>query len=178
MRGKASLDSTEKNELFDRIFKDYHRQMEYTAFAVLQNRHDAEDAVQDAFIALSAHAELLSEMESFRLYYYVTETARHKAIDLLRKRKDAVRYNDEIDSETDEKDFTEDIALKDSADEMLIYIKELPERYRDVLSLCYVNGLSVSEIADTVGRSAATVRKQLERGRAILLKRWKERHDD
>ncbi len=125
MRGKASLDSTEKNELFDRIFKDYHRQMEYTAFAVLRNRHDAEDAVQDAFIALSAHAELLSGMESFRLYYYVTETARHKAIDLLRKRKDSVRYNDEIDGETGEKDFTENIALKESADgeyEVCFYI--------------------------------------------------------
>lgn len=162
-----------------RIWEDYHRQMEYIAYGILQNRQDAEDAVQDAFLALAAHLETLEGMEDFRLYYYVTETARHKAIDLLRRRKAAVPFDDLTeDMLSDGSDFTEKIAAKDAAAEMLGFIRALPEHYRDVLSLCYVNGLNSRQIAETMGRSDTTVRKQLQRGREILLKKWKENHRD
>ncbi|MGM9637430.1 MAG: RNA polymerase sigma factor [Eubacteriales bacterium] len=169
---------TEDTELFNRIYDDYHRQMEYVAYEVLQNRQDAEDAVQDAFLALSAHLDTLKNMEDFRIYYYVTETARNKAIDLLRKRKYSLSYDEIIERTDDSEDFTDRIAAKDAADEMLEYIRQLPEHYREVLSLSYVNELNSKQIAEILGRSDTTVRKQLQRGREILLKRWKEKHHD
>ncbi len=175
----ASPDSSRQSNPIARIWEDYHRQMEYIAYGILQNRQDAEDAVQDAFLALSGHLDMLSDMEDFRLYYYVTETARHKAIDLLRRRRIALPY-DEIAEEmiSDGSDFTEEIANRDAAGEMLGYIRELPEHYRDVLSLCYVDGLNSRQIAELLGRSDTTVRKQLQRGREILLRKWKEKHHD
>lgn len=147
--------------------------MEYVAFSVLQNRQDAEDAVQNAFVALSGHIDTLCKMEDFRLYYYVTETAKHKAIDLLRSRKPTLSYDEMFVDIDDGVDVTELLINKDSADELLKCIKELPDRYRDVLALHYVNDLSNAEIAEIVGRSPTTVRKQLQRGREILYKRWK-----
>lgn len=177
MQFTVSPDGVHNGTVFDRIFNDYHRQMEYVAFSVLQNRQDAEDAVQEAFISLSSHIELLSQMEEFRIYYYVTETARHKAIDMLRSRKNNLIYDDAFDFISPDGDFTEKLAAKDSAQIMVTYIKQLPEKYRDVLALCYVNGLNANEIAEIVGRSSSTVRKQIERGRMILLKRWKENND-
>lgn len=161
------------------IWENYHRQMEYIAYGILQNRQDAEDAVQDAFLALASHLETLDGMEDFRLYYYVTETVRHKAIDLLRRRRAALSFDD-LTEETvsDGTDFTEEIAAKDAASEMLGFIHALPEHYRDVLSLCYVNGLNSRQIAEVLGRSDTTVRKQLQRGREILLRKWKEKHHD
>ena len=62
MQITVSPDGVHKGTVFDRIFNDYHRQMEYVAFSVLQNRQDAEDAVQEAFISLSNHIELLSQI--------------------------------------------------------------------------------------------------------------------
>ena len=166
-------------DLFARIYEDYHKQMEYVAYSILQNRQDAEDAVQDAFLALSAHLDTLIGMEDFRIYYYVTETARHKDIDLLRKRKNSIPLDEIAEGFlTDGSDFTEQIAAKDAADEMLSFIRALPAHYRDVLSLCYVDGLNSRQISDLLGRSDTTVRKQLQRGREILLKKWKEKHHD
>lgn len=166
-------------DLLTQIYESYHKQMEYVAYGVLQNRQDAEDAVQDAFLALSAHLDTLEGMEDFRIYYYVTETARHKAIDLLRKRKNSVPFDEIAEGFlTDGNDFTEQLAAKDAADEMLGFIRALPAHYRDVLSLCYVDGLNSRQISDLLGRSDTTVRKQLQRGREILLKKWKEKHHD
>lgn len=152
--------------------------MEYVAFSVLQNRQDAEDAVQNAFLALSGHVDTLCKMEDFRLYYYVTETAKHKAIDLLRSRKPTFSYDEMFIDIDDGVDVTESLINKDSADELLKCIKELPDKYRDVLALHYVNDLSSAEIAEIVGRSSTTVRKQLQRGREILYKRWKGNHEN
>ena len=166
-------------DLLTRIYEDYHRQMEYVAYGVLQNRQDAEDAVQDAFLSLNAHLDTLVGMEEFRIYYYVTETARHKAIDLLRRRRNSIPFDEIAESFlTDYSDFTEELATRDAADEMLNFIRGLPAHYRDVLSLCYVNGLNSRQIAEMLGRSDTTVRKQLQRGREILLKKWKEKHHD
>lgn len=175
----VSPKSPSGSDLFTRIYEDYHKQMEYVAYGILQNRQDAEDAVQDAFLALSAHLDTLMGMEDFRIYYYVTETARHKAIDLLRKRKNSVPFDEIAEGFlTDGTDFTEQIAARDAADEMLAFIRALPAHYRDVLSLCYVDGLNSRQIAELLGRSDTTVRKQLQRGREILLKKWKEKHHD
>lgn len=177
-RSPKTRTESEDTDLFNRIYDDYHRQMEYVAYEVLQNRQDAEDAVQEAFLSLSAHLDTLKGMEDFRIYYYVTETVRNKAIDLLRRRKYSLPYDELVDSCDDTEDFTDRIAAKDAADEMLEYIKQLPDHYREVLSLCYVNELSSKQIAGILGRSDTTVRKQLQRGREILLKRWKEKHHD
>lgn len=164
--------------LFNRIYHEYHKQMEYTAYQILQNRQDTEDAVQEAMISLIGHIGLLREMEDFRRYYYVIETAKNRAIDILRKRKYPIPYEELSECSEDTADFTDRIAERDAADEMLSYIRTLPEHYRDVLGLCYVNGLNSKQIAEVVGRSDTTVRKQLQRGRELLLKKWKEKHHD
>ena len=43
------------------------------------------------------------------------------------------------------------------------------EKYRDVLSLYYLNELTVSEIADLLSRKEGTVKQQLARGRHKLI---------
>lgn len=48
-------------------------------------------------------------------------------------------------------------------------IMSLGEKYRDVLSLYYLNELSVSEIASLLLRKENTVKQQLARGRRKLI---------
>ena len=49
-------------------------------------------------------------------------------------------------------------------------IMSLDETYRDVLSLYYLNELSISQIADLLSRKENTVKQQLARGRQKLIK--------
>lgn len=51
------------------------------------------------------------------------------------------------------------------------HIDELPAIYRDVLLLFFVDGYETKEIAEFLGLHRETVKKRLQRGRAILQER-------
>ena len=50
----------------------------------------------------------------------------------------------------------------------------MDEKYKDVLTLYYLVGLSVKEIALALGRSMNTVNTQLTRGKQLIIKKFKE----
>lgn len=47
-------------------------------------------------------------------------------------------------------------------------LRDLPERYRDVIVLCELEERSYEEVALLIGRPVGTVRSRLHRGRALL----------
>ena len=47
-------------------------------------------------------------------------------------------------------------------------LRELPERYRDVIVLCELEERSYEDVARLIGRPVGTVRSRLHRGRALL----------
>ena len=69
---------------------------------------------------------------------------------------------------TDE-DLLDEICRKESYNEIVSAILSLEERYRDVLTLYYLNDLSLSEIAELQGVKENTVKQQLFRGRRKLI---------
>ena len=50
----------------------------------------------------------------------------------------------------------------------------MDEKYKDVLTLYYLVGLSVKEIALALGRSMNSVNTQLTRGKQLIIKKFKE----
>ena len=60
-------------------------------------------------------------------------------------------------------------SAKESYNEIVNAILSLEERYRDVLTLYYLNDLSLSEIAELQGVKENTVKQQLYRGRRKLI---------
>lgn len=121
----------------------------------------AEDAVQDAIVkALSA------DQEPEKLAGWITVVA----INFIRqswRRNEAqgrayVRCATWDDPSDDESERTVDsIAVHEA-------IADLPERQRLTVVLHYLDGLSVAEIAETLGVSSGTVKTQLSRGREAL----------
>ena len=53
-------------------------------------------------------------------------------------------------------------------------IRELPAIYRDVLLLFFVDGYETKEIAEFLGLHRETVKKRLQRGRAMLKERLRD----
>ena len=47
-------------------------------------------------------------------------------------------------------------------------MRDLPERYRDVVILCDLEERSYEEVAKLIGRPVGTVRSRLHRARALL----------
>ncbi len=57
----------------------------------------------------------------------------------------------------------------ENAEEIIGCIKALPLIYRDTLYLFYVEELTSTQIAKKINRKKATVKKQLYRGKILLL---------
>ena len=123
---------------------------------------DAEDVVQDVFVAL--HRSLATLRDPAALAAWVRTTAAHAAVDRLRRRARAPTTAPLADARARE-------AADDGAAlraRVLAAIQGLPDGYREALVWRLVEGLSGPEIAARTGLTPGSVRVHLHRGMALL----------
>lgn len=125
------------------------------AFSVLRNTHDAEDAVQEAFVKL------------IRLKPSFNDEAHEKAWLLRVTINNAKNIRQSYAREGDELDENLPFVYTESTD-ILNEVLSLPEKYRVVIHLYYYEGYSIKEIAEILKKPAATVGTLLSRGRKML----------
>lgn len=162
------------SQSFEQLYQAWHRQMLFVAERILQDTYLAEDAVQNALLRISRQMHCLPENEK-ALRAYVLTSAKHAALDLLpQKQRDT-----DIDTLilTDHHNLFDEIAASEDYERLIKAISALPELYRDVLMLRYVQELKVGQIARLLGKTKSTVSKQLQRAKALLEKNYlKEDH--
>ena len=124
---------------------------------------EAEDAVQDAFIALWRKRESLDPAQSVRALLFTA--VRNK---LLNRTRDAARRRDLLDT----MDAPDRPPLPDAqadarllADPVRAGLAGLPDRQREAFGLSRFDGLAYAEIADVMGCSVKTVENHV--GRAL-----------
>lgn len=160
------LDSKEERSFYEELYRQHSQMMYREAYVILQNVHNAEDAVENAFTRLINHSKKLQGMEEKKRKSYLLAAVKHAAVDILRKqnRRQEISLH-EVSEEV--------LAVYDAppADKVILqYILDLPVIYREVLQYRYALGLDNKEIASTLGISESTVRKRLERAREQLRK--------
>ena len=146
---------------FERLFRSLHGPLVRYAAALAPD--GAEDAVQDAFVALWRRRATLDPGRSVRALLY---TAVRNA--LLNRTRD-VRRRDELhgtmpapDAPDRPDDATEAALLGARLHE---WIDELPDRQREAFRLSRFDGLSYAEVADVMACSVKTVENHV--GRAL-----------
>ena len=168
-------DDDERAE-FTRIYDTYGDAVFRRVLAILKNRQDAEDAVQEAWIRVAKNVRVLRGKEERTVCAYVMKVARNQAITLFRERarreealcntcEDGASCDDDLLSLCGEADI----------DGIRACFASLPEIYRDVLSLYFFYHHTVSEIASLINAKPATVNSRLTRGRKMLIALLKER---
>jgi RNA polymerase sigma-70 factor (ECF subfamily) len=137
-----------------------------TAYLILGNRLDAEDAVQEAFLRAWKFRHSLSKESSFKpwLYRVVVNTCNSK---LRKEVPHRDRRSDEEELETVEtRDLVPDrIAL---TNDVLSALRDLPVHLRIVVVLRYYAELSEREIAIAIDRKPGTVKSRLNEARRRL----------
>jgi RNA polymerase sigma-70 factor (ECF subfamily) len=111
-------------------------------------------------------------IEQYRPFLYrvlnnliIDEYRRHKtqSLDaLLENEETAVAVEGQL--LRDETDLFEEAAVKSDTERVLVLITRLPEQYRAVVVMRYVDGLSPQEIAESLGESENTVSVRIHRG--------------
>lgn len=166
-------DETEQ-KLFEEIYYLYRKQMVTLAISVLENSEDAEDAVHDVFLAVASKhmATLINLKDEQSRKNYLLKATRNTALNICRNRRKHIHLDKELlpikDSALSDSDFLDELCTRLTYEEAVRAIEKLDKKYADVMYMFFVLDLPVAEIASTLGRKPAAVRKQLERGKHML----------
>jgi RNA polymerase sigma factor (sigma-70 family) len=127
------------------------------------NPADAEDAVQDVFIALWRNADRYDPARASEVTFVAMITRRR----LIDRRRSAKRQGDRAsDSELVDLPSRDDLRMESANDARVAnqVIQELPEERRHVLNLAIYEGLTHDQIAGETGLPLGTVKSHVRRG--------------
>lgn len=164
------------SELYDR----YNRLVYSLAIYILGDPLIAEEVTQDVFVRIWENASSY-QMERAQVSTWLTSIARHRAIDMLRRRGvrpegHSVTWDDlnltdvpKLDGRSPE-ETTDSILLRERVQQA---IKTLPSEQQAALKLAFFYGYSHSQIAEQLGEPLGTIktriRMALQKLRNILL---------
>ena len=148
-----------KPEFVQRV-EDYQARMYRVALTILGRGADAEDAVQQAFLAVAERFDRLEHLPPPELEAYLVVVTERKCIDCLRQqaRRDGVPFDEN----------TVLVTPPPCGDPVADAMGRLPPRCREALLLRYGCGYSTRETASLLELSFAAAQKLLQRAKAAL----------
>lgn len=165
---------------FEQLVRQYERQIFRVAQHITQNREDAEDITQDAF--LKAYEKLDQFQGNSKFSTWLVRIAVNESLMRLRKRKTSKTVSMDEDVKTEEGSIPRDFAewrpnpeqqynQAELADILRKTIQGLPPGFRSVFTLRDVENLSTEETAEALGLSVPAVKSRLLRARLQLRER-------
>ena len=154
---------------FEELMRENQRVVFQIAFGVLGDAADAQDVTQDAFVRAYAKRSSLREPERFRSW--VCTIGRRLALNRVRSNARARKREERAaTTSVDEVDVTAIAEQREFQLRVRSEIDRLPEKLREVVRLCAVDGLDANAVASLLGIPAGTVRSRLHLARKQLLR--------
>ena len=165
---------------FEDLVRRYDRNVFRIAQHITQNREDAEDVVQDAF--LKAYSNLPQFQEQSKFYTWLVRIAVNEALMKLRRRRPERMVSLDEEVKTEEDSMPREVAdwspnpeqlysQSELGDILRKTIQGLPAGFRTVFVLRDVEGLSTEETAEALDLSVPAVKSRLLRARLQLRER-------
>lgn len=160
--GRDAATEPTRVELLDVMFRRHYAALLRLAVVMTGNREAAEDAVQEAFVALHRNRAKLRDPEAATAYLRSAVLNRSRSWVRRQVTQRAVRP---LMLVREHQDSPEDTTLGHEAIESLVAImRTLPRRQREVLACRFVLELSVAETARFLEISAGSVKTHTHRG--------------
>lgn len=157
-------------DAFETLYRTHHATVYRFARLMTGSTAVAEDIVQEVFLSLMRAASRYDPARA-SLTTYLYGSARHHTRRRLLRDRLFVR----LDEETT--DLCRAVTTSNAADELIRQrdvqqlrraIVKLPTRYREVIVLCDLQGVSYADAAQALGCALGTVRSRLHRARHLL----------
>lgn len=149
-------------EAFSSLVRRYERPARAAAWNVLHSWHDAGDVSQEAFVV--AYEKLHRLWSPRKFGAWLLRITYRLALNNLRQRQR--RAAETLDPDMPERPAAP--KLSETSLDLVALLDRLPMQERVVVSLRYLDGLSLAEVAQVTGRPTGTVGKQLSRAYARL----------
>lgn len=167
----------EDEDKFYYLYEKYHKLFYKVAYDILQNHQDTEDAIQISLEVICRYFYKIRDEIEKKCVGYILMIIKNESIDLFNARKKVLVADENIlnQEHSIQKD-NENIFLKNQG--LKEAIKNLDEKYRNVLVLKYIYGYSIKEIAEMLNITETNVSTRLDRGRKQLKKIMERGADD
>lgn len=186
MSDEALLSSSLEGNLvaFDLLVDRYYDRLYGYLIRFLKDSDTAEDLLQETFLRVWRKRAEFKNIASFSTWIYTiagnlarSEWRRRKRWRMLRI--GASREDEDADIEIADRGSGPDAVVENrmAVEELADEVQKLPDRYREVVILRDIQGMTYEEIAGIVQVPVGTVKSRLNRGRLILqekLGKWYE----
>jgi RNA polymerase sigma-70 factor (ECF subfamily) len=168
-------------ERFAELVARQQRRAARIAYHYLRDAHDADEAVQDAFVKVFTHITTYREQLPFEVWF--TRILVNGCLDLRKARARRMRWalplsgpGDTPPSEPASTQTSPELRMmsNERVRQIEAAVEQLPDRQRTVFTLCHIGEQTTSEVGQALGLSEATVRVHLFRAvrklRTLLLR--------
>ncbi len=162
-----------ENEEFTEFFASTFARVARAVLVIVGDRAAAEEITQDAYVKALTHWQRIRGYDE--PIGWVRKTAIRMA---LRRRRREARFEPLSVNDEERPDRSPPLRMTGLDDHIVQALRSLSQMQRAALALHYLDDLSISTIAETLGCAEATVRVHLHRGRQGLLAVLSEEHTD
>ncbi|WNR44240.1 RNA polymerase sigma factor SigW [Paenibacillus roseipurpureus] len=178
----AKLARNGDRNAFAELVELYKDKIFHLAYRMLNNKQEAEDAVQETFLRVYTNLHRYDENQKFSTWIFRIGT--NLCIDKLRRR----RHTYSLDAEMSDGEGNDYYAMlpsdEDTPEKQLIIsetqaqihraIETLPEKYKSVVVLRYMHDMSLQEISEVLDMPVTTIKTRVHRGREYLRKKLEQ----
>lgn len=158
---------------YETLYQKYAKAMYNTSLRIVNNRDDAEDVLQEAFVDAFRSLNDFHYRSTFGAW--LKRIVINKSINVLRKRKvNLMEINESTLEEIPNEDGIDEKEIAYKVQQVKKAIEKLPDGYRTVLTLYLLEGYDQEEISEIIGITHNTVRTQYVRAKQKLLTIIKE----
>lgn len=167
---------------FEELFERYKDPILNFVYRLIGNRETAKEVTQDVFLRVYRNLDIFDPGKKFSVWIYMI--ARNMAKNALRDRKyfrdvsleqtvsergKAVKVEDTLADPRS----TPDAAVESGEleDRVQGALDSIPLKYKEVVTMHYIMGINIEEMARIMKRSMVTIKWRLRRGRALLMKK-------
>lgn len=170
------IDTNDKIDYYklENLYLKYKEMMYREANKVLHNEYDAEDAVQIAFERLANCTDKITDEIPAMTCAFMKIVAKNAAVNVCRQRLYLNKYENTFDILQDDL-IDKDLELADliidklSVERIVENIKNLPDKYRDIIVLEKICGYSREETMALYAENYETIKRRLTRAKTKLL---------
>lgn len=161
------------HDAFTEIYKRYWSVLYLHARHMLRQEDQARDVVQEVFTLMwNKHAEF---QPAINLNAYLYKSIRNRILNIIRHGKIKENYLADLGAFVDQELVQTDELVRYNDLKRLIEkeISNMPPKMREVFEMSRTEGLSHAEIAERLGISDLTVKKQVSKAVTMLRKKFK-----
>jgi RNA polymerase sigma-70 factor (ECF subfamily) len=159
---------------FEMVFRTYYRPLCQYAYSFLNDRDEAEEVVQAAFINVWDKRGQVEIQTSLKAYLY--RIVRNSCLNVIKHEKVKQQHvaHEMVHGESMHENVSQSVISNELEERISVAMKALPEQCRLVFQLSRFEELKYSEIAEQLGISVKTVENQIGKALKIMREQLKD----